>query len=148
MFRVVEHPVLYFKQTDDVRDVWNKCFNRPDWHRHLNLFCLLNSKFWHWTLLYIIVPQLFITKELQHRRLYLPHRKLVCGDNIWTVWCHYTKFPGVGQSCLLNLVTKFDVKDLRGFRGNRCVSIVQCFNRPGSPLLILLAWPDVRSFVQ
>ena len=47
---------------------------------------------------------------------------------------HYTKFRGVGQSCVLNVVTKFDVKALRGFRGNLCVSIVPCFNRPGSPL--------------
>ena len=45
---------------------------------------------------------------------------------------HYTKSPGVGLSWVLNVVTEFDVKALRGFRGNRCDTIALCFNRPGS----------------
>ena len=32
---------------------------------------------------------------------------------------------------MLKIVTKFDMKDLRGFRGN----LGACFNRPGSPLV-------------
>ena len=72
--------------------------------------------------------------EPKNRDYFYFFSKTGLGDNIWTVGRHYTEFRGVGQSCVLNVVTKFDVKAFRGFRGNRCVSIVPCFNRPGSPL--------------
>ena len=109
------------------RDVWNTCGTNETAYfkkKLLTLLLFLCNQSYYYGMKQ--KTQLFITKKLPQEGFYLALSKTGSGDNIWTVGRHYTKFRRVCQSCVLDVVTQFDVKALRGFRGNRCVSIVPC----------------------